>query len=366
MVAKTKYSKGRARPRPNPLSVDPTRTGMLRASFSREIRRRFAKLRLRIIDLIVTQDVLGLITPSPVGNALWSNRTIVEKVRSFTLWLRSQLREIILGVSEDNLWDKYITEGFRKGAGRSFDDVKKARVPETPLIEVSKVQFLDSAFNHPISRDKVQLLVSRTFTEMEGITEATAVQMTRVLTDGLVKGKSPKQLASDLVAVSDLSRARAETIARTETIRAFAEGQLDALENLGVEEVGVAVEWSVTKLPNGQIEQKVCKMCRPLEGVVLKLAEARSMLPRHPSCRCAWTPANVGESTEDQKRTKKQIEAALRRSAKAEKGTDSYGGKGWGPGSKIATTRPKANLNLTDNVLSGSLIEFSNWLSSRG
>jgi hypothetical protein len=80
----------------------------------------------------------------------------VEKVRAFQLWLRSQLREIILGVSEDNLWDKYITEGFRKGAGRSFDDVKKAKVPETPLVEVSKVQFLDSAFNHPLSRDKIQ------------------------------------------------------------------------------------------------------------------------------------------------------------------------------------------------------------------
>jgi hypothetical protein len=51
-----------------------------------------------------------------------------------------------------------------------------------------------------------------------------------------------------------------------------------------VEEVGVAVEWSVTKTPDGQIEQEVCKMCRPLQGVVLKLAEARGMLPRHPSC----------------------------------------------------------------------------------
>jgi hypothetical protein len=80
---------------------------------------------------------------------------------------------------------------------------------------------------------------------------------------------------------------------------------------------------------------------------------------------CAWVPAVVGQ-TSDQKRTKRQIEAAIRRSAKAEKGLDSYGGAGWGPGSKIATTRPKANLNPTDNVLSGSLIEFSNWLSSRG
>jgi len=38
-----------------------------------------------------------------------------------------------------------------------------------------------------------------------------------------------------------------------------------------------------------------CELCAPLEGIVLKVSEARGMLPRHPNCRCCFIPANVGE-----------------------------------------------------------------------
>lgn len=53
-----------------------------------------------------------------------------------------------------------------------------------------------------------------------------------------------------------------------------------------------------------------------MEGVVLKIDEARGMLPRHPNCRCALVPANVGEETDDQKRSKTSIQSAVRVSAR--------------------------------------------------
>ena len=48
-----------------------------------------------------------------------------------------------------------------------------------------------------------------------------------------------------------------------------------AFEALGVEELGVAVEWATAG------DEAVCELCEALEGVVLKIEEARGMLPRH-------------------------------------------------------------------------------------
>jgi SPP1 gp7 family putative phage head morphogenesis protein len=128
---------------------------------------------------------------------------------------------------------------------------------------------------------------------------------------------------------------RARMIARTEIIRAHAEGQLDALEKLGVDKVGVMVEWSTAG------DDRVCSLCMSLEGVVLKIKEARGLIPRHISCRCAFSPANVGEGPDatrrvnygegvidvGQVRGKKAIQASIRRSVSAERVKGSFASK---------------------------------------
>jgi len=72
-------------------------------------------------------------------------------------------------------------------------------------------------------------------------------------------------------------------------IVAHAEGQLDSFEDLNVEEVGVMAEWSTVG------DDRVCELCEDLEGAIMTIDEARGLIPRHPNCRCAWIPANVGE-----------------------------------------------------------------------
>lgn len=98
----------------------------------------------------------------------------------------------------------------------------------------------------------------------------------------------------------------------TATIRALADGQLDELEKMGMDEVGVAVEWSTAG------DDCVCPLCQPLHGIVLTTQEARGMIPRHESCRCCWTPANVGEDKRKQKRSQKRIQQAIDKSIMAE------------------------------------------------
>jgi len=100
-------------------------------------------------------------------------------------------------------------------------------------------------------------------------------------------------------------------------------------------------------------DDRVCKLCAPLDGVVLKVGEARGLLPRHPNCRCCWTPANVGEDKSEQKRTKGSILGAFDRSYEAEmpKSLDRTLGEqkklsSWGGADKsVSRTRPKSVLD---------------------
>ena len=375
--------------RPNPLKQDPTRTALLRRMFTAQIKERFARLRRKIIELLVDEDALGLMldeNPHPLDlhptiqtlgsyrnstvrnapRARWQFKTTPEKVRQFKEWLKTQLKEDITGMNERQLWEAYTREGLKKGAGRAFDDTKgpaKIVAEETTKQDMggwyqgTKDEFLRSSFNKPVAIEKVQLLAGRAFDELDNVTGDMATRMTRTLTDGLVQGRSPRDIARDMDRDIEIGRNRALTIARTEVIRAHAEGQLMALEEMGVEEVGVAVEWSTTG------DDKVCELCQPLEGVVLKLEEAKGMLPRHPNCRCAWIPANVGEAPDNQKSTRSSITGALSESVEREGGDERS--RWTGADRSVSASRPESQVAVYGNV-SQALLEFSSSLKEMG
>lgn len=374
--------------RVNPLKLDPTRTATLRRQFSQELSKRFDKIALAILDLIWKQDAFGLdparrmigmiaesnrvLNANPEScnqftgpdesqddtdedakelfgplttfdatlNTRWAGIEGAEKVKAFENWLKNLFATEVIGKTEEELFARYIKEGFEKGASRAFDDAKPKAVAaqssgNLDFYEGNKDQFLKSSFAQPVAVDKVKLLAGRSFTDLKNVTSDMSTKMVRVLTDGFVQGKGPKQIASDLVKVVGLSKTRALLIARTEVVRSHAEGQLLALENLGVEEVGVAVEWSTTG------DGKVCSLCKPLQGVILKLDEAKGLIPRHPNCRCAWVPSGLGESTVGKKvKSKKAIDRTIALSRKRGGKKDTFAAK-----KKIASKRPEPLIN---------------------
>lgn len=321
--------------------IDPTRTTMLRRRFEAEMSRRFAVLKRRIFNLIVVQDAFGLHPKTPftwnetTWNEDWSYNDPGTQMTQFYRWLNAQISQDIYGSRDDTRpsWtQEYITAAYMKGQDRSFTDLNKPiNQKKLDFYKGTRAEFLRSAFFRPVSVDKVKLLAQRTMMEMGGATDSMAQTVTRELVDGLIKGQSPRVVAAQLAAkVDQLGRNRANTIARTETIRAHAEGQLDALEELGMDSVGISVEWSTAD------DYKVCPKCRSLEGIVIAIDEARGLLPRHPNCRCAFRPANVGEDTDKQIRTKKRIVQSIKQSLGRSK--DSWPGRR----TIISRKRPKA------------------------
>lgn len=251
---------------------------------------------------------------SLVLNTRWSDLPDDQKLEEFRKWLEAETQLDIEAI-DDAFWEEYIREGYERGAGRAFDQVNKTglatRTSTLDFLKGRKSQFLTTTLQGPESVSKLKLLVSRTFSDIKGADDQFKSSLRRVLADGLVEGRNPRDIAREVRRVTDISKRKAETIARTEIIRAHAEGQLVALEELGVTEVGVMVEWLVTD------DERLCPRCRPMAGVILKIKEARGKIPLHPNCRCTWVPANIGDTLQSQKKSKRRIQKAISESIKA-------------------------------------------------
>lgn len=274
----------------------------------------------------------------PTTNAgRWYGQPDRDKVRLFAEWLKRQMGKVVAGKTARELFKRYAAEGMKKGAGRAFDDVHKREKflgmedkTKLDFYSGSKDQFLRESFRQPVAVQRVEALAGRSYDDLENITTDMSARMGRTLLDGLVQGKGAKDLAVDLADEVDIGRTRAEVIARNEIIRAHAEGQLQAMDEMGIEEVGVAVEWSTAD------DERVCPKCEALEGIVLKVSEARGMIPRHPNCRCSFLPAGLGEDDSDQIDTKRGINKALK---------DAGEDDDWGPNVVISRDRPEGIFN---------------------
>lgn len=303
----------------NTIRTDPTRTAMLRRQFLADVARRFAALRKAIWDLVVTEDAFGLAAaaarpplPPPAGpaatqhaipldrvlnarvalgptwadvgrltyNTRWQFETDKGKLDKYREWLKEKTDAGILAVDPANAaqpWTQpYIHSAYKKGMLRSYSDVMRGA--PIPHVEGGREAFMRMAFDSPVAQGKLELLGTRAFSQLQGVTAQMDQEMSRILAQGLADGRGAADLARELQKnVTTLEKKRARAIARSEVVHAHAEGQLDSFEAMNIEEVGVMAEWSTAA------DSEVCEECAPLEGVVLTISEARGMLPRHPN-----------------------------------------------------------------------------------
>lgn len=289
---------------PNPARMDPTRTTLIRRRWIAESRRRFKKLAQAVVQHVVKDDALDLIPDEP-KHVVWTNseniqnarkvyafKTSDEKLKAFNAWFKQQVDEGIFGISEEGVdperpWTAtYVESAHRQGVVRGFNQVHNLDNKAAPEFAAgSRAQWLAQAFAAPETVAKVRMLGTRAFELLKGVSGPQAANINRILAEGISSGIHPIKLARQMTTEIGMSSMRAERIARTETIHAHAEGQLDSFEALGVEEVGIEAEWQTAG------DNRVCPRCSSLSGVVLTVKEARGRLPLHPNCRCMWVPS---------------------------------------------------------------------------
>lgn len=239
------------------------------------------------MNMFVTVNILFPFSQKTLTGNAFEFRSDLDKIKAFQEWLREQFDEV--GLTDEQLWAKYAQAGFVKGAGRAHDETKGSAATVGPdkleFYTGGREGFLQTSLGKQVAVDKVKMLAGRAFDDLKNINHDMSTKMSRALTDGLVQGKNPREVARELVKEVDLGKTRALVIARTELVRAHAAGQLHAFRDLGVGELGVDVEFSASGKGN------MCEECAELDGTTFGIDEAEGVIPVHPQCCCSWTPA---------------------------------------------------------------------------
>lgn len=306
----------------NPLKKDPTRTTMIRRLFAADLARRFRNLIVEIKDFVEGKDALGLgprdhpflnsryvdpNTPPKVALAQdlcgdqplilnvqpreFQFLTDVDKLKAFNAWFKQRVAAGVLSVPEgtdpQRPWTAmYVESAYKMGLVNAYMNVRSDVLTKQGLADISQEQWLRQTLAAPESISKMQLLATRSYEGLSGITAAMGSEMNRIMAQGIADGSSPSTLAKLLSdRITTLTETRALVLARTEIIYVHAEGQLDSFNRLGIQELGVNAEWSTAG------DDRVCPQCFAYSGQIFTVKEARGLIPLHPQCRCSWIPS---------------------------------------------------------------------------
>jgi SPP1 gp7 family putative phage head morphogenesis protein len=265
---------------------DPTRTSVLRGRYASKLRGRFGAINTEIRDGIRSRDVLGLRDDgllSAQANPLPSQfpRRRDRQIEAFDAWLQRQMdNEVLETIGPKH--NQFVRTSYERGLAHADREARKIGL-DIPNRDVATV------INRPIHREELQLIYTRDYSELEGITQAVSQQSSRTLAEGLAAGENPRDIARRLTdRVDAIGKTRATTLARTSVIDTFNSAALNRYEELGAEGVSVKAEHQTAG------DRRVCAECRSLAGTVYTIQEAKGRIPVHPRCRCAWVP--IGQS----------------------------------------------------------------------
>lgn len=262
------------------LKSDPSRTLLIRKKAEAVIKRALSRVRL------------WLMTDRWIGTQM---HMIPAGVEGYRKDLQGKVdQELLTG-----WWVPLIERAYLRGVYRSYADSRKASgerfeggreellrqlltgqatTVTNAVIRRHDLRGVGGRFISP----RTHTLALRLENELKGVTAATTQAMARELLNGLDRGHKVSTIARAMVKVVDgLTRNRATQIARSEIVRAHAEGQLDALEKLG-HKVRLKAEWDTAN------DDRVCPQCADLASTEYTIEEARGLIPAHIGCRCSW------------------------------------------------------------------------------
>lgn len=294
---------------------DPTGTLSLRRAFARELDRRWRMVKIAVNAAVRDQDVFAL-SPASIMSAQVIS-TEGGRLKAFQSWFDAILGMYVYGQDRGVWAGQYIAPAYKRGVDRAL------RLLNAPS-QVNQLQGRD------------HLLTSAAVSEIQGVMEAVSQQSVRSVNTALISGAPPREAARAINQVIDeVGSFRGRAVASVTIVHAHATGTLDTFESLGVQRVGLEPEshhglgdslthdaprrkkaptarqqriftrreQKLSRLGRVNVEtagdEKVCPVCEDIAADgPYTIDAARGLIPAHPSCRCAFVPADEGD-TED-------------------------------------------------------------------
>lgn len=293
------------------LRTDPTGTASIRRAFAADVDIRWRGVRRMVRTVLVAQDLLG-------RNGGGVGADTAMRVQSFESWLDSMVRTTVVDA----------------GMVRGYVDRASALGVRTAAALVG---------SGGQTRGRVDLITGLAVSELRTVGSQVTQQATRVVSDGLLKNKTTARILLDVLQVIDkvgIPRSRLTT--DHVVVRAYNDATLDVFEQAGhgmvdvmpelrpATRVGDAKKTKKTKKsrktgPGSRVsrartpsartigriakleaeteawakrvnvetaeDDKVCTICLDIaEEGPYSINTARSLIPAHPRCRCAFVP----------------------------------------------------------------------------
>ena len=295
---------------------DPTRTATLRNNLVRAYGRVFRELWDGIRAYVVDDNRLGgarAEEPGTVADVLASVRLSdlrlstnlyhfpqsAERLAEFQQWLDSRMEAGILKQAADGMYSEisgpYLSSAYKEGRRRALAELKKSGdLDPDKLTEFDlDTDMFGTSFLAPVHVDDLKLLYARDYSALKNISNQMSAQMSQVLAMGMSEGLSVHQIAKGLKEKVGMTRRRAETIARTEIVRAHHQGLWRQYKAAGLKGVVFQVEWLAAR------DDRMCPECSVLDGRLFKLDDVKESIPLHPNCRCVMIPRPTAATEEE-------------------------------------------------------------------
>lgn len=251
----------------------PADIGPVERRYARRLRGAWGRINAAAREGIIEIDIFGLQAALAAPPRPFRFSTDSQKIESFRQWLRGAEREEFLEIiGRDN--NEFVDDAYGRGIRHADRELQAAgmAIDDQPLAAV---------FNMDIHEKQLQTLYTRNFQQLEGMTDAVDQQISRELSEGLVAGENPKDIARRVSdTIQDVGRPRATTLARTELSNSHNSAAARRYQQHGVDQVEILVH-------------EPCPTCQRLKaGGPYPAEQAAGLLPgrTHPNCVCSLAP----------------------------------------------------------------------------
>lgn len=173
----------------------------------------------------VYQAALERIQSRPVINAKYTFALDIEMLTQLLDAASLATDEILLQGGQDSLWffQGYGSVAYQRGTAQEYASLAK----QSPVYAAANERGLQGLIQTPEYRLRIGLIRAREFEEIKGLSGQVKGDMSRILTDGIARGRNPRAIADSLAEQTGIEQFRANRIARTEITTALRRARMD-------------------------------------------------------------------------------------------------------------------------------------------